>query len=354
MKINKKYKLMLVIIIILGILRVYYSYKEYKYNEEYKKLNIVTSDRNIEELIKKYDFNFKFAINKDLKIPENNLCINVDECIKIADKNLKILLKEYYSNNLDENAEEIIEKANNINFGNIDVITLKVDKIDEVELKNNSKLNEYQKKKLVKIYNIFKEIIPYEWRKDLKKIEIFSKKGQGAYTKSDENMKDIILGINVLERKENMYGIQALYIHEFAHMFSINSKEFDINYCKNPYSADIKCANLNSYIMKFYILFWEHLPEEWQNNEDKDIKLYERFYKLNKENFVNSYALSNVYEDFAETFVEYIFNISDNLDIEGGNKILFFYQFPELILLRTQILDNILKNKFYWSKKLIN
>jgi hypothetical protein len=56
---------------------------------------------------------------------------------------------------------------------------------------------------------------------------------------------------------------------------------------------------------------------------------------------VSEYAATSPAEDIAEAWAFFLLSPKPELDSISSEKILFFYEYPELVALRTQILTNI-------------
>ncbi|MBI3151573.1 MAG: hypothetical protein HYZ21_05540, partial [Chloroflexi bacterium] len=63
-----------------------------------------------------------------------------------------------------------------------------------------------------------------------------------------------------------------------------------------------------------------------------------------EDRFVTSYAATNPEEDIAEAFTFFVFGPTPAGDTIAEKKVLFFYQYPELIELRVNILRNLCVN----------
>ncbi|HCB01181.1 MAG TPA: hypothetical protein DEP19_02255, partial [Anaerolineae bacterium] len=106
------------------------------------------------------------------------------------------------------------------------------------------------------------------------------------------------------------------------------------------------CSNPDSYINRFYDRFWFDIYEEWNEinlEEDEDL-YYEKlddFYYQYEDQFLTDYAVTHPAEDIAESFGFFIFAEKPDGDTIAEQKILFFYEYPELIEMRTQVLNNL-------------
>lgn len=217
--------------------------------------------------------------------------------------------------------------------------------------KVSGKLNAEQLKKLEYTYGIFTRIIPKSERKNLIKLEVYEKDASAAYINNHEERTDkMVLGINIDEAKDSSIGpvqkyeIASLFIHEFGHLFSTDNIETkEGGSCYEPNGPTFDCYKPNSYINVFHNEFWSKVDKNYKQNGEKDNKDLRKFYDLNKDNFINSYAASNPYEDFAETFMTFVTEyVPEKSDDVVSQKIAFFYQYDNLVKLRTEILKNVL------------
>jgi len=168
---------------------------------------------------------------------------------------------------------------------------------------------------------------------------------------------------------DDLHEGNALLIHEFAHIMTLNQAQVDTqtdeSVCERFYTGE-GCANDDSYIQKFVSTFWDSGDllqlstlgnvdenEDEEEEEEGDKISDERdidFYKDREGDFVTEYAATNPGEDIAESFTMFVLGSKPVLNIQdkisGGSrkaeeKILFFYGYPELVKLRTAIRQNL-------------
>ena len=122
-------------------------------------------------------------------------------------------------------------------------------------------------------------------------------------------------------------------IHEFAHILTFNNSQVkeSVNKtsCKN-YFIDEGCMNTNAYLNIFYDKFWKGkfnpIVEDSMENYDKEPSA-----------FVTEYAATNPGEDIAETFATFVFKKKIEDNTIAGQKVTFFYTYPELRKMRGAI-----------------
>jgi len=165
-------------------------------------------------------------------------------------------------------------------------------------------------------------------------------------------------------------------IHENAHILSMASSQGDddiatgfnwwANIIKksstcapNYFAYNAGCLNDNSYLNLFFQKFWIDIypSYKWKHEFDD----YDEFIQHNAfyrpSSFVTGYASSNPDEDFAESFTAFVFMEKPRdpsiarLTI-ADQKILFFYDFPELVEMRDFIRSSLVEvDQMYGMRK---
>lgn len=133
----------------------------------------------------------------------------------------------------------------------------------------------------------------------------------------------------------------AVSIHEYAHVLTLNSSQITYNkknkvVCKGHYLTLRGCAQKKSYINSFVLKFWD---EEDLKHKEKPAK----YFKSHPDDFVTWYAPKNPEEDIAESFTQFILYERPAGIKEKDLKVLFFYEYPELVDMRTRIRKEIEK-----------
>ncbi|MEK6754079.1 MAG: hypothetical protein AABZ00_17605 [Chloroflexota bacterium] len=215
------------------------------------------------------------------------------------------------------------------------------------------------------VWEYFRSFIPARERDGIAEYSIITD-GRGgtlaavSQTQSDPNLWSLQVDI---ADTGNSYELTYTLVHEFGHLLTLGRRQVSPSLAvfNNPEDDDVYfeeasacpdyfpgegCANPDSYIDDFYNQFWAGLYEEWNEinlEEDEDI-YYEKldeFYAKYEDRFVTSYAATNPEEDIAEAFAFFVFSPEPAGDTIAVEKILFFYQYPELVELRANILGNM-------------
>lgn len=152
-------------------------------------------------------------------------------------------------------------------------------------------------------------------------------------------------------------------IHEQGHLLTLNAEQVplseqifkfpgnetvylqEVDACPQYFTGE-GCSEPDSYINQFYDRFWTHLSEAWEQidlEKDRDTRrvLLQDFYRTYKDQFLSDYAPTSPVEDIAESWAFFVLSPKPELDSIANEKILFFYEYPELVELRTRMLKNI-------------
>ncbi len=128
-------------------------------------------------------------------------------------------------------------------------------------------------------------------------------------------------------------------LHEFGHILSLNETQMDAE-ATNTLELDEGKLTLDSYLNRFYQRFWREYEPELESKSSEGLTTEEQFdfYLAHETEFLNDYAATSPTEDFAETFAQFVLReqpTSTPSVVE--EKLIFFYQFPELTKMRNQI-----------------
>jgi hypothetical protein len=179
-----------------------------------------------------------------------------------------------------------------------------------------------------------------------------------AYVSYDETGRSLwTLGADIIDSDDPLRLTETL-VHEFAHMITLNSEQISetINYsgwnqenpeCTETFNHEYGCTKPNSYMNKFYQEFWVDLFSEWKSVvidgnthavQDEEALVMD-FYNLHPDQFFYAYAATSITEDMAVSFEYFVMEPKpDSDETVLDRKILFFYQFPELVEMRTQMI----------------
>jgi len=215
------------------------------------------------------------------------------------------------------------------------------------------------------IWNYFASIIPPKDRAQVSEFSIFTD-GKGKHlaavgqTSSDPQQWELQVDI---QDAKSYYDLTYTLIHEQGHLLTLNSEQvppsdaiFKYPNNKTIYEQEVSacpqyfpgegCSTPDSYVNEFFNRFWTGLYAEWEQidlEEDEDTRFtrLEDFYKTYEDQFLTDYAATSPLEDIAESWAFFVLSPKPELNSIANEKILFFYEHPELFELRTKILKQI-------------
>lgn len=126
--------------------------------------------------------------------------------------------------------------------------------------------------------------------------------------------------------------------HEYFHYMTLNNSQ--VSYFKQPnintYSEEDMVTKPDSYLNKFNQKFWGILSQESPLADDVYL-----FYLRHENDFVGEYAATSAAEDICESFAFFVLRDKPLADTLENQKLLFFYDYPELVEFRNQVRLNI-------------
>lgn len=148
--------------------------------------------------------------------------------------------------------------------------------------------------------------------------------GDGAFVEPSLEVSgkwDMYVNRDVLTESEEEMIFTLL--HEFAHILTLNETQVDEHIpqsgCDTHYIEE-GCLQSGSYFHNFYTTFWSNGSGGYS-----------------PEYFVTEYASENPGEDIAESFALFVLDPRKHEERVARNKVNFFYQYEELVALRSDI-----------------
>ncbi len=133
-------------------------------------------------------------------------------------------------------------------------------------------------------------------------------------------------------------------IHEFSHLIFLHTRQLNAqpeNQCQTLF-IDEGCSEEHSFLFHFYQRFWTSVIDEHRQAEqalqdgDEDSALI-KFYQKETSRFVSEYAATDPIEDIAESFTYFVLTQRPTGHSIAEQKILFFYQYKNLLTIRHHI-----------------
>lgn len=296
------------------------------------------------------------------------VCESVDDCKAVADDLIgdlsayftgKEFTEEDYESEDEGEEEEITLVAYSVEGQSILDPVFEDAPEQYADIQNDSNLHE-------DVWLYLNHMFPVEYMNYVGEFTIFT---DGVYNTLamveplTDDLNSWIYYVDLMDM-ENTEEFSYTLVHEFAHIITLNGSQLEpdaavlndqedaeayqaaIDACDYWFTGE-GCPNGDSYLALFMEEFWGDIYDQWleiDNIEDEDERLegFDSLYEQYADDFVTDYAATSPAEDIAETFAYFVFQPEPAGDTIAEQKILFFYQFPELVQLRTMILNGTL------------
>ena len=215
------------------------------------------------------------------------------------------------------------------------------------------------------VWDYFTAIIPANERTFIAEYSITTDGADNtlaAVTQTYDDPAKWALEVDILDISDT-YNLTFTLIHEFGHLLTLNAEQVppSIRVFNNPddvyileseiaacpeYFPGEGCSTPNSYVNAFYDRFWVDIYNEWdETNYIKDDDAYyealDDFYYKYEDQFITDYAATTLEEDMAESWSFFVLAPKPQPSSIASEKVLFFYEYPELVQLREEILNNL-------------
>lgn len=212
-----------------------------------------------------------------------------------------------------------------------------------------------------KIWDRFVELVPADQRDMLVTFEIFEDESVAAAVSQDETDLDK-WGLYANVDQANAADLEDTLVHEFGHLLTLNADqvppdrnppETEVAYkrkeatCAPHYYTGEGCAPNGAYIDEFVERFW---PLEMRDAAERIASIEDEseweeavsdFADDHRGEFVSEYAASHPGEDIAESFAAFVLRPRPRGSSVRAEKIAFFWDYPELVELRSRIRSNL-------------
>ena len=215
------------------------------------------------------------------------------------------------------------------------------------------------------VWDYFTALIPADERTFLSEYSITTDGAENtlaAVTQTYDDPAKWALEVDILDISDT-YNLTFTLVHEFGHLLTLNAEQVppSVRVFKNPDDQDIHdseraacpeyfpgegCSTPSSYVNAFYDRFWVDIYDEWDeiNYIEDDDAYYEAlddFYYKYEDQFITTYSATTLEEDMAESWSFFVLTPKPQPTSIANQKVLFFYEYPELIQLREEILNNL-------------
>jgi hypothetical protein len=215
------------------------------------------------------------------------------------------------------------------------------------------------------IWGYFITLIPASERGSLAEYSIVTDGEENVLAAVAQTVYDPALwGLEVdIRDSGDKLNLTYTLVHEYAHLLTLGPDQVtpsmavfnnpdddniyfeEVSACPDYFPGE-GCSRSDSYINTFFNEFWADIHEEWQDinlieDDDAYYQALDDFYYTYEDRFVTDYAATNPEEDIAEAFTFFVLSPRPSGDTVAKEKILFFYDYPELVQLRDEIISGI-------------
>lgn len=205
----------------------------------------------------------------------------------------------------------------------------------------------------------FTSLIPRAQRSMITTYGIFTDGEEGTMAfvhPNDDDPTTWTIALDIIDADDKQEHTHTL-LHEFAHVLTLGNAQVPMNAdayfseegdgvyeeavdaCPTHFTGE-GCAKPQSYINLFFEKFWSDIIDEHAEMAGDEDAL-EAFYEDRQDEFVSDYAATNPYEDIAESWTSFILEAKPTGNRIADEKVRFFYDFPEQVALREEILTRL-------------
>ena len=342
----------LVLILSAGCMNNYYENNDYYYDEEYDDSEEYYEDE-FDEGFDDSDEYYEDDYSDEPGFWDSWLYDSPEDCYEDEyydeEEQLCFLKDEYYD---EYNEPSIIEDLLTYVFttipqGNFEPLGGE-ESVDTTYIVNGDQLSGEPEQQHQEIWAYFARLIPADAREMVDQFGVFTDGADGTMAWVEPLQEsDLSSWMLVIDPADAAKPEELTFtlIHEYGHLLTLNQTQLDVSAAScSTYFPQEGCSYENAYVNAFYEKFWVNLlPElqEIENEQDED-RYYDQldaFYQKYEDQFVSDYAATNLEEDMAESWAFFVLNQRPDGDSIAEQKILFYYDYPELVELRGQIIQ---------------
>lgn len=293
------------------------------------------------------------------------VCSSTEECAELGDR-LADLIYEQFGDLLYFDFEREFDEYDE--YDETDLVYYKIndDRLSEPEYWYiDEKMTPYRDNldEHIRMWNILRYIIPEHVRPELIGFTVFTDGVDNTLAHVTPDETDLTkwwLGVDILD-VDPIETLVTTYLHEYAHIVTLGSNQLHMDadilfadeddpihdskaqQCPRLFVEGMGCVYEHSYLYEFYKRFWLDIEDEWrERNVANDEDELSAFFADYEDQFVTEYAATYPEEDIAESWAYFILYPQIEAYDIWEQKIMFFYEYPEHVKLRAEILSRIL------------
>lgn len=200
----------------------------------------------------------------------------------------------------------------------------------------NIEETEWTEEQLRAIWSEVLDILPEEASKQFQQLVLATDgaEGMASYVRNlNETGTRWELTIDPANLDDRDYFVDTI-IHEYFHYVTLNSEQvtYTNEQTMDTYNQEGMVFRPGSYLDDFYQAFWKDYIHDRRINQAGV-----GFFLRHNDDFLNSYAASIPSEDICESFVAFVRRDEVAGEKVWEKKVLFFYDYPELVELRATL-----------------
>lgn len=272
-----------------------------------------------------------------------------EECIEACMERVEIIMQDSPFQGVET---DFRDDATNYDLASYPVDGEEIGEMESLWVPKDYKIFQEDLETHTRIWEYFTAVIPPEVRKRVDRLTIFTdgSRNKLAWVKPTEDQGELwTIGFDIADADYPPYLTETL-VHEVGHLVTLDASQLALG-DDNPLTCETYllyegCSHEDSYINLFYQEFWPDIYEEWQQvgeaaSEAEFQAMVANFYKRHFNEFVSGYAATNPVEDIAESWTVFILEPKPRGRNTAEEKVLFFYDFPELVAYREQIISRL-------------
>jgi hypothetical protein len=212
------------------------------------------------------------------------------------------------------------------------------------------------------IWHTFTSLIPEQDRSFVTEFAVLSDGSNNVLagvSPTYDNPREWTLKVDMVDAADP-HALDYSLLHEYGHLLTLNASQVPpdeqvfyhpddpaihenaVNSCPRYFTGE-GCSNSSSYINEFFHRYWSSFYTEWKKTQGENIQrdLLFDFYSAHADQFLTSYAATSPEEDIAESWAFFLLSPTPEPTSVANQKILFFYEYPELVALRLEILNRL-------------
>ena len=200
------------------------------------------------------------------------------------------------------------------------------------------------------VWNLFSSMIPAAARPDLVSVNFANNPNSdtAAYVEQTNEHHEkwrIVFNLDSYYQVGELIKEEAIHtnIHEFAHILTLQKSQAQLF---NPMTDEASVARYEKECTTYFLQEWcllrtsyfkGYIDAFWDKNELQQAREDWEPDTYTAEEYVSDYATTNPGEDIAESFTMFVLKTKPAGTTEAEEKIAYFYQYPELVKLRSFI-----------------